>query len=69
MQNHTTLTNGCKCQSCGKTYKVDLNIPDNLWKQITQNNKSEKINLLCGSCIMKLIERVSDFSAWELKQI
>jgi hypothetical protein len=25
----------CKCQSCGKQYKIDLMIPDELWNRPT----------------------------------
>ena len=51
----------CRCQDCGKQYKVDLNIPDELWKKITK-----KENLLCGSCIMIRIEKINDYDYWFL---
>jgi len=49
----------CTCQICGRKYKVDLNIPDELWKRI----KMPGINLLCGSCIMSRIEALGEYDA------
>lgn len=40
-----------QCSACGLYYKVDLLIPDRIWKQI----KPEQGNL-CGACIMKRLE-------------
>jgi len=59
----------CKCQDCGKPYKVDLNIPDKLWEQIKPKGKAEDAGLLCGACIMKRIEKISDYDAWYLSKI
>lgn len=46
----------CTCQKCGNQFKVDLNIPDQIWDLI-----SEGKNLLCGVCIMKALERLSKY--------
>ena len=46
----------CICQQCGKNYRVDLNIPDNIWEKIKPANKPVGAGLLCGVCIMKKIE-------------
>jgi len=54
----------CECQACKKQYKVDLMIPNELWNEITKG----KINMLCGSCIMKRIEKISDYDYWMLKK-
>ena len=54
----------CKCQDCGKRYKVDLLIPDKLWERIKPKGKAEGAGLLCGSCIMAKIEAKSDYDAW-----
>jgi hypothetical protein len=58
----------CKCQECGKQYKVDLDIPDELWEKIQPKNKPKGAGLLCGSCIMKKIEEISDYDYWYLKK-
>lgn len=60
-QGRRILT-GVKCQSCGKTYTVDLNIPDRLWNEIAD----EEENLLCGECIMRRIEQFSSYDYWFL---
>lgn len=54
---------GCKCQGCGRRYKVDLNVPDDLWKFIRYPDNP---NLLCGICIMERIEQIDDFSCFNL---
>jgi len=51
----------CKCQKCGKHYKIDLIIPDQLWKQIKPINKPEGGGLLCGACIMKKLEGFNNY--------
>jgi hypothetical protein len=51
--------NGCLCQWCGSEYKVDFNVPDDLWKEIHR-----RWNLLCGSCICKLIEGLDRFDSF-----
>jgi len=50
----------CKCQNCGKNYKVDLIIPDNIWEIIKPLEKPEDAGLLCGACIMNKIEELDD---------
>lgn len=42
-----------RCQGCGQRYKVDVMIPDALWKRIRFGR-----NLLCGVCIMRGIEKL-----------
>lgn len=51
--------NGCKCQRCGKIYKVDWDIPDEIWLKISP--KGNLSGLLCGSCIAELIEKFNEF--------
>ena len=55
--------NGCLCKRCGKRYKVDLLIPDDLWYKINSNQDG---GLLCGSCIMNAIEELNLYDAWHL---
>jgi glycyl-tRNA synthetase (class II) len=57
----------CTCQECGSKYKVDLLIPDELWERIKPEGKSEGAGLLCGSCIMKKLEEILDYSAFYLE--
>ena len=59
----------CRCQKYGKKYKVDLNVPDELWEKIKPEGKPEGAGLLCGSCIMERIESISDYSAWDLVRV
>ena len=58
----------CKCQECGKQYKVDLLIPDKLWEQIRPIYMSKSGGLLCGSCIMSKIEALDEYNYWFLKK-
>ncbi len=56
------------CQGCGLEYKVDITIPDELWKKIKPEKKPGEAGLLCGSCIMKKIEETGDYDYWFLVQ-
>ena len=58
----------CKCQKCGRQYKVDLLIPDELWEKIKPRNKLPGTGLLCGSCIMEKIESMNNYDAWYLNK-
>lgn len=59
----------CKCQECGKLYKIDLLIPDDLWNKITPNKKHKHAGLLCGSCIMVKLEKMLDYDYFHLMKI
>ena len=59
----------CICQSCEKPYKVDIIVPDDLWERIKPIGKSKGGGLLCGSCIMKKIERDNGYNVFILKNI
>lgn len=56
---------GCTCQRCGRAYKVDVIVPDQLWEQITNSSGS----LLCGPCIAAAIEDIGEFDAFKLERI
>jgi len=56
----------CKCQECGNQYKIDLIIPDELWERIKPEGKPVGAGMLCGSCIMKKIEDINDYSCYSL---
>jgi len=58
----------CTCQQCGVKYKVDLLISDGIWEKIKPEGKPEGAGLLCGSCIMKNIEKISDYDCYRLKK-
>lgn len=60
---------GCICQKCGRIYKVDINISDELWRLIKPRNKSEGNGLLCGICIIESIESFNKFDAYKLTKI
>lgn len=60
---------GCLCQDCGNKYQVDLNVPDDLWEIIKPWGKPKGAGLLCGQCIMRRIENISEFDAWELRRV
>ncbi len=47
---------GCKCQLCGKRYRVDLIVPDIIWEKIKPDGKASGSGLLCGSCMLSRIE-------------
>lgn len=53
--------NGCLCDCCGKRYKVDLLVGDDLWQAICGVD-----NLLCGRCIVNRIEGRGLFKAYKL---
>ena len=60
---------GCVCQECGRDYKLDLIISDNLWELIKPKQKSEGAGLLCGGYIISKIENVFGYSGFILNKI
>ncbi len=57
---------GCKCQKCGKIFKVDFLVSDDLWEKIKPKNKHIGAGLLCGSCIAKKIENFNNYAAYKI---
>lgn len=58
------------CQRCGKLYKVDVIVDDELWENhVKPKNKPKDGGLVCGSCIMKAIEDIGDYGASRLIKI
>ena len=49
----------CKCQKCGKEYKVDLLVEESVWKRISP--KKDESGLLCPSCIIEAVEDNFDY--------
>ena len=60
---------GCTCQECGRQYKVDILVPDDIWEKIKPKNKPAGAGLLCGICIIKKIEELGEFDAYKLIKI
>jgi len=60
--------NGCLCQKCGRMYHIDLLVPDALWEQINPDRPEgfKEHELLCGECIMGLLEGTLSFHAFRL---
>ena len=56
----------CKCQECSNQYKVDISVSDEVWSQIKPNHKDGEAGLLCGACIFKKIESLSDYNHFNL---
>jgi hypothetical protein len=50
---------GCTCQGCGQSYKVDFLLADNLWQTISDGK-----NLLCGKCIVDALEHMGFGGYW-----
>ena len=59
----------CKCQCCWNDYKVDVIVPDELWREIKPKQKPEMGGLLCGKCIITKIESTDEYMAYELVEI
>ena len=59
----------CTCQECGKKYKVDLLIPDELWEKIKPDKKPYGAGLLCGMCIMRRIECLNKYDVLKICKV
>jgi hypothetical protein len=59
----------CRCQRCGKQYKVDFIVEDDIWEEIKPKDKPEGGGLLCGRCIAELIEKRGDYDAFTVRNI
>lgn len=57
---------GCQCRGCGVRYKVDFNIPDDMWVKIGMQPVG---GLLCGPCVTYRIEALGEFDAYELVRL
>ena len=58
----------CKCQECGRLYKVDIIVPDSIWEIIKPKEKRNGGGLLCGICIIKKLEELSGHDYWFLSK-
>lgn len=57
---------GCLCQGCGRRYRVDLLVPDELWEKVRPDDKDGAAGLLCGPCIMIALELRGEFGSYSL---
>ena len=57
----------CICNKCGKPYKMDIIVLNEIWEQIKPKNKSVGAGLLCGKCIVGELEK-KGYSSWNLMQ-
>ena len=58
-----------RCQCCHYPYKVDFEIPDELWELIKPAGALPGAGLLCGHCLVDRLERLVGSSAFRLKRI
>ena len=56
----------CTCNSCGDKYKVDIEVPNEIWEKIKPEGKAEGAGLLCGVCIFKHLENLNKYSSFKL---
>lgn len=57
----------CTCHKCNKKYKVDILVSSEVWEMIYPNKDGG--GLLCGICILELIENLGGYSAFNLKEV
>lgn len=55
----------CCCHGCCSRYKVDVQISDDLWEQVTRPF-SPRPEMLCSICIMKRIEQLDKYARYRL---
>ena len=48
----------CKCHQCGRQYKIDVQVENNLWEMIKPDGSEKGSGMLCPTCIMSGVERV-----------
>lgn len=56
--------NGTLCQRCEHHYRVDFLLPDELWAKAHGT-----FNLLCGTCIVELVEALEEFDYFDLVKL
>lgn len=60
---------GCLCHGCGRRYKVDFLVPDDLWDRIRPAGSSGEGGLLCGPCVAERVEALGEFGAWRMERV
>lgn len=66
MSNPDVNEEGCKCQDCGKRYKIDAVVTDDLWEQIKPMRAPRGGGLLCPQCIFTRLEPILGFGSFDL---
>jgi hypothetical protein len=56
----------CICNNCGRKYKVDLLVPDDIWNKIRPIGSKGEGGLLCPICIAEKLESLGDYDYWYL---
>lgn len=57
----------CTCHGCGRRYRVDVLVSDELWGRIGPRDRQDPgAGLLCGPCILAAIERLGEHDAYAL---
>src|SRR5690349_20235604 len=52
---------GCACQLCGNRFKVDVNVSDDLWQQVSGSKE-----MVCGLCVLRAVEKLDEFASYDL---
>jgi len=62
------LSGGCVCQNCGRIYRIDFSVANEIWKKIRTTN-----GLLCGRCIAAKMEaeykKLDKFGSYKIVEI
>lgn len=58
----------CKCQHCGRQYRIDIGVPDEVWDRIKPEGKPSGGGMLCGACIMARLEALGVYGSYELEE-
>ncbi len=66
MGNATKNVDGCRCQRCGRIYKVDFLVDDQVWELITDIKNGS--GLWCGRCITLAIENIGNYDAFQVRR-
>jgi len=57
----------CTCHRCDRKYRVDVLVPDDVWRRIRPNkSRSPEAGLMCGACILSEIERLGEHDSYFL---
>ena len=59
--------NFCTCDICGNEYKIDIIVPDKVWKIIKpENTVYPDGGCICGPCIIKRMEKFYSYDSYTL---
>jgi hypothetical protein len=54
------------CQGCGKEFRIDIMVPDELWDRLKPPERKDGSGMLCGSCILTRMEGLAGADMWQL---